>query len=346
MNYRNTVLNVDLTAIKHNYNIYKKETSKHVFAVVKANAYGLGLVDVAKYFESIDVPYICIATLDEAVTLRKSGVRSPLLVMGHVSSQHLQTVKQYNITITLPSLSYISEIQKQEISGLNIHIKVNTSMNRIGLDGFQEVNEALSHLKEAHNVEGIFTHYCCNDETMFKDFEAFKKIVSSLKYDFKYVHASSSNSSLIFKEDFTNSCRVGIGLYGGIDTHDLKIVATLNTEVISIRYVNDHETVSYGGVYKIKNTEKIATLPIGYADGILRSDRGNFVYINDKPYAIVGNICMDQMMIKVDDDVALYDTVQIFGNHTTITEIADKRNTINYEVLTTISNRVPRKYKI
>lgn len=344
MNYRNTYLEVDLSKITHNYNTYLEETKKDIFAVVKANAYGLGITEVAKHFETLNATYICVATLDEAIKLRKDGLTSPLLVMGHTASKYLDVAKQYNITITVISLDYVKEIVTQDLKGLKLHLKVNTSMNRIGLNNREEVQEAINLLKDNHQLEGIFTHYCCNDETLAKDFEQFKGIVSSLDYDFKYIHASSSFSSLILKESFTNACRIGIGLYGGINTHGLNNVARLLTEVIALRPIEKDKTVSYGGVYKTQKHDIIATLPIGYADGILRSDRGNNVFINNKAYEIVGNICMDQMMIRVDQHVALYDQVEVFGNHTTITDIANKRNTINYEVLTTISSRVPRIY--
>lgn len=345
MNFRNTYLEVHQSKIKHNYQTYLEHTQKQVFAIIKANAYGLGLIPIARLFESMNVPYLGVATLDEAMQLREHGIKSPILVMGHIDSRHLQTVKDHNITLTLPSLAYVDEIIQQKVTDLNIHIKVNTSMNRIGLEGLDEVKLAITQLKDNQNLEGIFTHYCCNDETLHKDFNTFKEIVSHCDYNFKYVHASSSNSALILKEDFTNSCRIGVGLYGGLSTHGLLNVANLYSEVIALRAIDKGDTVSYGGVFKADHQEYIATLPIGYADGILRSDRGNNVFINDKPYQIVGNICMDQMMIKGDSNINLYDKVEIFGDNTSITDIAEKRNTINYEVLTTITARVPRIYR-
>lgn len=342
--YRNTYLEVSLKDINHNYKIYKEETNKHIFTVVKANAYGCGLVEISKFFESLKSSYICVATFDEAMTLREHNIKVPVLVMGHTPSRFLKLAKEHQIAITIPSLSYIYELKDTELTDLTVHIKVNTSMNRIGLENIDEVKEALKILHK-QNIEGIFTHYCCNDEeTLNKDFSTFKNIVEQSAYDFKYIHASSSYSSLLFKEDFTNAARVGIGLYGGIRTHSLRNVAKLYTEVIAIKEIDTGSTVSYSGIHTASEKELIATLPIGYADGILRWDTGNSVTINHKQYKIVGNICMDQMMIKVDDDVKLYDKVEVFGDYTTITDIADKRKTINYEVLTSISNRVPRIY--
>ena len=339
-----THLEVDLSKVTYNYNKYKEITNKNVFAVVKANAYGLGSLDLARHYDSLKVPYLCTASLDEALFLRDNGIISPILVMGHVDSERLYLAKNNNITISLTTLALAYEIKTQNINNLKIHIKVNTRMNRLGLNNLNEVKEALELLKE-NIIEGIFTHYAKNDlDSLNEDLNKFKSIVDNLDQDFKYVHASSSNSSLIFKEDYTNACRIGIGNFGGIKSHDLVNTTSLYTKVISVREVNEGSTIGYDGIHKSLAKEYIASIKIGYGDGFLRADSGAKVLINDKLYPVVGNVCMDIAMVLVDDSVNLYDKVEIFGDKNSINNLADHRGSIVYEVLTLISNRVKRIY--
>lgn len=342
---RKTNLEVNLNNLKYNYDFYKDKTNKQIFSIVKANAYGLGAIEVSKYLISLGSNYLGVATLEEALELRDNGITSPILVMGYVAIENAQLAFENNITLTVISLSWAKELFESSVSGLNLHIKINSSMNRLGHDNFEETSKSLNLLKVKHNVEGIFTHYCCTDKvTVSKDFIKFKKIVNKLNYNFKWIHAANSYNALEFKEDFTNAIRVGIGLYGGLKNFGLKNVAQLKSEVVMIREVMPNEIISYDGLYKVEHKLKVAILTIGYADGLRRSDSGNSVFINNNKYPIIGNICMDQMMIAVDDKVSLYDEVEIFGNNIDISDIADSRNTIDYEVLTSVSSRVYRKY--
>lgn len=342
MAYRNTVLEVNTKHLLENYKIYKEVSDKDVFVVVKANAYGLGLKEVSKVFEKEKVSYLCTATFEEAMILREEGLLSPILVMGYTRHEDLGLAKKNNITITIVDSNYAKNIN---VLGLKVHLKVNTSMNRLGHNNYDELIETLNLLKDNHDIEGIYTHYStCDQNVCDQDFNKFKEIVDKLDVSFKYIHASSSRSALYYKEDYTNAVRIGIGLYGGLDDFKLKCVATLKTEVVSLRKVTQGDRISYEGNYTVSKDSIIATLPIGYADGVLRADTGNKVRINDKLYPIVGNICMDQLMLEVDESVTLHDTVEIFGESISITHIANHRNTINYEVLTGISNRVERKY--
>lgn len=342
MSHRNTYLSVNTDNIINNYNIYKEITKKHVFTVVKANSYGLGSIQIAKVLEQHNTEYLCVATLDEALELREHDIKSPILVMGYINPTELVDAKAADITVSIVSLEHAKQVM---IDGLKIHIKVNTSMNRLGHDTLNEVLASIQLLETSNIIEGIYTHYYSGDPiNIQKDFDLFNKIVSASNKEFKYIHAASSRSSLTFKEDFTNAVRVGIGLYGGILEYGLKNTASLFSEVINIRQVKANTSIGYDGLYTTVKDTYIATLPIGYADGLLRSDSGNFVAINGSKYPIVGNICMDQVMIEVDEKVSMFDQVEIFGDQVSINDIALKRNTINYEILTTISKRVERVY--
>ena len=343
MDYRKTYLEVSIKNILTNYHIYDKYVNKDIFVVTKANAYGHGMLEVSKAFEKINVKYICTATLDEAITLRENNIKSPILVMGYTHPNDIAIAKKHNITLTITSVNDAKIINESNIKDLLLHIKVNTSMNRLGVDNLDDVLEIINLLKD-NNIEGIFTHYCCV-EKIEEDFINFKKIVNQTNFNFKYIHASSSNSALSLKEDFTNAVRIGVGLYGGINSHNLKPTAKLYSEVVSIRMINKRSSVSYDGLFIAEEDTLIATIPIGYGDGVLRSDKNNYVFVNNKKYPIIGNICMDQLMIKVDEDVSLFDKVEFFGDNISIFDIAKNRNTIYYEIITLISNRVYRKYK-
>lgn len=343
--HRKTYLDIDLNNLKYNYEYLKENSSKTVFTVVKANAYGAGLIEISKFFSNLECKYLATATLDEALSIRDANIKTPILVMGYTPVSSAQLARENDITITVIDLNWAKELNKDETHNLKLHIKINTSMNRLGHNNLEEVEESINLLKDNHNIEGIFTHYCCDDkETVTKDFETFKEIVNNIHYDFKWVHASNSYNALMLKEDFTNAIRAGIGIYGGLKDLGFKNVLTLKSEVSLIRKIKNDETVSYNGLYRANNENTIAILPIGYADGVLRSDSGNNVYIKNEYYKIVGSICMDQLMVKVDDNVNINDEVEIFGNHIDPEIIAKTRNTIIYEVFTSVSHRVKRRY--
>ncbi|HZJ86153.1 MAG TPA: alanine racemase [Erysipelotrichaceae bacterium] len=343
--YRKTNLEINLNNLSYNYNYFKTITNKAIFSIVKANAYGLGIKGVSKHLEELGSDYLGVATLDEALALRSYNIKCPILVMGYVSVSDTLVAKENNITLTVLSLAWAKQLADKDINNLSLHIKVNTSMNRLGHNNLEEVKSTINLLQSKHNLEGIYTHYCCEDlEIVEKDFHNFKYIVENLSNTFKWVHASNSANALNFKEDFTNAVRVGIGLYGGLKSSKLKNVASLKSEVSLLRSLKVNETVSYEGIFRAKEDCIIAVIPVGYADGVLRADKNNKVYINNKSYPIVGNVCMDQLMILVDDKVSLYDEVEIFGENIKIEDIAKNRDSIVYEVLSLISNRVNRLY--
>lgn len=345
MKYRNTYLQVDTKSVLHNFNFYKDNVKKHIFAVVKANAYGLGMIEMAKLFEKESVEMLCVATIDEAFELRENGIENPILVMGYTPTEALACAAESNITLTVTSKDHAQSILNSNVSNLKLHIKINTSMNRLGFNSADEIKCVFDDLNINNTIEGIFTHYAINTHSgINNDFNYFKDIVDKLHYNFKYIHCASSSSSLNYQENYTNAARIGIGLYDNSISDNLKQCVALYTQVAQINKIKPEQSVGYDGNYMANESEYIATLPIGYADGILRCDTGNYVFINNAKYQIVGNICMDQLMVMVDSTVNVKDQVELFGPHISLSDYAKTRNTINYEVIAIISNRVVRKY--
>lgn len=342
--YRDTILEVNLDHFEHNYNYFKDALNKSVFTVVKANAYGLGAVTIAQVAVTLGTDYLCTATLDEALELRNNGIQHPILVMGHTDIENLNIALKHHITITIASLEWAQALSKQPLSGLKLHLKINTRMNRLGVTSLEEAQEVLN-LLQHHEIEGIFTHYYSKDvKAIDADFITFKSIVDQLNHHFKWIHASNSYAALHYPEHYTNAARIGIGLYGGTNDAQLKNVACFKTKVKTIRKINCNSSVSYDGIDTVKTGDLIAVLPIGYADGFSRLQQGSNVIINHKPYPIIGAICMDQMMVKIDDTVSINDIVELFGQQISIQIRAQLQQTISYEILTSISRRVPRTY--
>jgi alanine racemase len=217
-------------------------------------------------------------------------------------------------------------------------------MNRLGFSNIDDFKYSYDLIKDKVNVEGIFSHIynAVNKEDTYKQIYLFK--VYSDIVDVKIRHFFASDALLLYeKPDFCNGCRLGISMYGIIDYKDIKFKPTfsLYSEVVQINDV-ENETVGYNGRYKVNGKEKIAVVSIGYADGIIRKNTGRYVYINGKKYQIVGNVCMDMLFVKVDDTVKVGDKVTVIKDIEHIKEIANHLDTITYEVICSISKRVPR----
>lgn len=345
MSSRPSYLEISKHKIINNYKTYQSNAKKIIFPVIKANAYGVGMLEMAKLFADLKVGYLCVATFDEAITLRNANVKTAILVMGYTPISDLKLAKELDITIALTSKEFAQGLLETDINDLKLHIKINTSMNRLGFNSLQDLNTVFTQLKDKHRIEGVFTHYAKSDETSLrKDFNKFKSIVTGLDYPFTYIHASSSNSSLHYHESFTNAARVGMGLYDSSIDPQLENSLRLVSHVVNINKISNEDKVGYEGNYQASKETYIATIPIGYADGILRQDTGQMVYINNKAYPIIGNICMDQLMIEIDDSVSLMDEVEFFGKNQSLQTYAKHRSTISYEIIAILSNRLTRKY--
>ena len=352
--YRNTYVEVNLNNIENNVKtlINQYNDYKYYFGVVKADCYSHYGPETVDAIIRGGCNYIAVATLDEALEIRTHIKNIPILCLGIVPLEYIKKCEQNNITITISNMEYLKQLIKTECNKLKVHIKINTGMNRLGLKEKDELNSIYRIIKENNlELEGIYTHIynSSNNSVTEKQFNKFEQITEDIDLDeIPIVHLSASDATINYdKPTYANGCRLGIAMYGLIDNNELKLNSTfsLYSEVIQINDI-ENETLGYNGVYKATNKEKIAVIPIGYADGIIRKNTGRNVYINDKSFNIVGNICMDMLFVKVDDTVKVGDKVTLIKDIEHIEQIARHLDTISYEVLCSIGKRVPRIYII
>lgn len=361
-----TVLEVNLNAILHNINYHKSllKPGTKMMAMVKANAYGLGSFEVSEFLQHHHIDYLGVAYADEGVELRKKGITTPIIVMN--PEQHsYQTIIEYNLEPEIYSFRvlelFYEAVQK---SGYDkkypIHIKLETGMHRLGFKDFEldQLSETLSHKNV--KVQSMFSHLSSSDmpeekEFTLKQLEVFNKNSSYLIEKLGYTpirHILNSAGITSYKDHQHDMVRIGIGMLGESADPEiqkqLRSVVSFKTVISQISTVENGESVGYSRRYKTDHPTRIATIPVGYADGIPRligNQVGN-VGVNKTLAPIVGNICMDMMMINVDHipNVKEGDTVTVFNAHPSLKEFAGYCKTITYEVLTSISPRVKRIY--
>ncbi|WP_312389632.1 bifunctional UDP-N-acetylmuramoyl-tripeptide:D-alanyl-D-alanine ligase/alanine racemase [Chryseobacterium sp.] len=361
-----TVLEINLNAILHNINYHKsllKPTTK-MMAMVKANSYGLGSYEISEFLQHHHIDYLGVAFVDEGVELRKKGITVPIVVMN--PEQHsYETVIQYNLEPEIYSFRvlelFYEAVQK---SGYDkkypIHIKLETGMHRLGFKGFEldQLSKTLNTMNV--KVQSIFSHLSSSDIPEEKEFtlnqlETFEKNSSYLIEKLGYApirHILNSSGITSYTNHQYDMVRIGIGMLGESPSSEiqrqLRSVVSFKTVISQISLVENGESVGYSRRFKADHNTKIATIPVGYADGIPRligNQVGN-VGVNKTLAPIVGSICMDMMMINVDHipNVKEGDTVTVFNAKPSLKEFAEYCKTITYEVLTSISPRVKRIY--
>ncbi|WP_426481275.1 bifunctional UDP-N-acetylmuramoyl-tripeptide:D-alanyl-D-alanine ligase/alanine racemase [Chryseobacterium sp. R2ACT005] len=361
-----TVLEVNLNAILHNINYHKSllKPGTKMMAMVKANAYGLGSYEVSEFLQHHHIDYLGVAYVDEGVELRKKGITTPIIVMN--PEQHsYQTIIEYNLEPEIYSFRvlelFYEAVQK---SGYDkkypIHIKLETGMHRLGFKDFEldQLSETLS--QKNLKVQSMFSHLSSSDmpeekEFTLKQLEVFEKNSSYLIEKLEYAplrHILNSSGITSYTNYQFDMVRIGIGMLGESPDNEiqkqLQSVVSFKTVISQISMVENGESVGYSRKYKADHLTRIATIPVGYADGIPRligNQVGN-VGINKVLAPIVGNLCMDMMMINVDNipNVKEGDTVTVFNSKPSLKEFAGYCKTITYEVLTSISPRVKRIY--
>ena len=361
-----TVLEINLSAIAHNLKEYQKHllSSTKVMAMVKAYSYGSGTAEVARVLQFCKVDYLAVAYADEGVELRKAGISLPIMVMN-ADEAGFDSLVEYNLEPEIYSLpifhSFHQYLQQQALKGFPVHIKLNTGMNRLGFDA-AEVNELSVYLKEQHTmvVKSVFSHLVSSENAEHDGFtkqqsDLFQGSCSIIEKNIGYPFIKHiANSAGIFRHPYLqfDMVRLGIGLYGidSADEHILKLepVATLRSTVSQIRKVKTGESIGYNRKGKVERDSLIAVIRIGYADGFSRR-LGNGIgriYVNGQLASVVGNVCMDMLMIDVTEigNVKEGDVVEIFGKHLPIQKIAEWCDTIAYEVMTGVSQRVKRIY--
>jgi alanine racemase len=362
---------INLDNLAHNIREIRKIVKKDtlITAVIKANAYGHGSVEAAKVFLENGADRLAVATLSEAIELREAGIDLPILILGYTPESQYSQVIEYNITQTIynfESASAFSQAASLQNKTGTIHIKIDSGMGRIGfLPNDESVDEIINISKLPNiNIEGIFTHFATADE---KDksytrlqYERFSTVVKKLEekgLSIPIKHVSNSAAIIDFPEYNLDMVRPGIILYGYYPSNDvnkdriqLKPAMTLRAKISNVKTVSKGTGISYGQIFVTERESKIATIPIGYADGYTRMLTSKAeAFIKGKRVPVVGRICMDQCMLDVTDveDVKIGDEVVLLGygeGHPDADEIGEKLNTISYEVLCMVGRRIPRVY--
>ena len=359
-----TILEVNLNAVVDNLNYFRsflKPETKMV-CMIKADGYGAGAVEIAKTLQDHRVDYLAVAVADEGVTLRKAGITANIMIMNPEMTA-FKTMFDYDLEPEVYSFrlmdALIKAARKEGITGWPVHIKLDTGMHRLGFDPVHDIDEVIDRLKHQSAIipRSVFSHFVGSDSDGFDEFSAqqfalFDEGSRKLQSVFTHKilrHIDNSAGIEHFPERQMDMCRLGIGLYGidPRDNHILHTVSTLKTTLLQMRHVPAGETVGYSRKGKIERDSVIAAIPIGYADGLNRhlGNRHGYCLVNGQKAPYVGNICMDVAMIDVTDIPCVEgDQVEIFGEHLPVTALSDTLDTIPYEVLTGVSNRVKRVY--
>lgn len=358
-----TILEVNLDAIVHNFNYYRSKLKPEtkMVCMVKAFGYGAGYYELAKTLQEHRCDYLAVAVADEGAELRKAGITIPLIVMNpEFSSFNVLFENQLEPEVYSFRLldAMIKETERRGITSYPIHLKIDTGMHRLGFHP-NDIPDICARLKEQTGltVRSIFSHLAGSDSSAFDEFthhqldtftQAAKELESELEY--KVIkHILNSAGIERFTEYQMDMVRLGIGLYGvsASGQKGLRNVSTLKTTILQIQNVPANDSIGYSRMSYVKRDSRIAIIPIGYADGLNRhfSNGGGEVSIHGKRCPIIGNICMDACMIDVTEiDAREGDSVIIFGEELPVNELSNKLNTIPYEILTSISPRVKRVY--
>ncbi len=375
---KRTWAEISLNAIEHNYNVIRNKVADgtKVCCVIKADGYGHGAVELSQIYEKLGADFFAVSNIDEGIEIRKSGSKLPIVILGYTPVSEAENLAEYDISQAVFSLEYAKELSEkcvEEDCICKMHIKVDSGMSRIGFmcQEFPRDEYSIEEICEACclpnlEVEGLFTHFCVSDEDAEgreftnKQYENFIHVRDSLKkrgVDISVVHCSNSGAIEDYPETCCDMVRAGIILYGLApssklaDRLDLVPAMTLKTVVAFVKEVQKGATISYGRTFTADRKMKIATVPIGYADGFIRQNaKDGYMTVNGKKAKIVGRICMDQTMLDVTDieDVKTGDEVVVFGTgengEPTADSLAENTGTINYETVCLVGKRVPRIY--
>ncbi len=375
---RRTWAEVDVDAIKHNYNIIRQTVRKDadIMCVIKADGYGHGAVFLAKLYEELGADKFAVSNIEEAMQLRESGVKLPILILGFTPAEMAKQLADNDISQAVFTDEYANELSRFAVRdnvNVKIHIKLDTGMSRIGFmyqnteRDAQSIDliERVCHLPNLIH-EGIFTHFALSDEgnegiaPTTHQLDCFVNAVERLRergIEFETVHCSNSGAIIDYKQANFDCVRAGIILYGLSPSEklagklDLQPAMRIKSVIAQIKTVAAATPVSYGGTFVTDRPTKIATVPIGYADGYTRS-LGNRAYmtVRGRKAPVIGRVCMDQVMLDISgiDDVRVGDEVTVIGNGSdnalSFDDIAKLTGTINYEVVCLVGKRVPRVY--
>ncbi|WP_321342789.1 bifunctional UDP-N-acetylmuramoyl-tripeptide:D-alanyl-D-alanine ligase/alanine racemase [uncultured Draconibacterium sp.] len=358
-----TVLEINLNALVHNLNTFRKllHPETKIMVMVKAFSYGSGDVEIAQLLQHQNVDYLAVAVADEGVQLRNAGITIPIVVMNP-EHDSFQNMIDFNLEPNIYSLQLLQQFEAAVtefgITNFPIHVKIDTGMNRLGLKTEKEIEQVIEFIvKSKHlHIQSVFSHLAGSDDQELDDFthqqfERFAHLSGLIEKAFDYKidkHILNSAGIERFPNHQMNMVRLGIGLYGISQTGlQLQQISTLRTTVSQVKTIESNETIGYNRRGKVLHQSRVAIVPMGYADGINRR-LGNGLgsaFINGQEARMIGNICMDMLMLDVTNlDVSPGDTVEIFGPNISISTLAQLLETIPYEILTGISQRVKRVY--
>ena len=366
---KRTWVEINLSHLKHNVSEMRKQLpdSCRYLGVVKANAYGHGAVQVAKCLEEMEVAYLAVACLDEAIELREAGVHAKILILGPSLPEYAPTIAQLGNVCQAVGSYRLAQAFNDALEGtdliLPVHIKLETGMGRTGFDvrklkGLEDAKNTMS--LEHLEIRGVFTHFAVSDELgdpyTWNQYTLFTQSIEWLEQEsgekFLVRHCTNSAAMVNYPQMYMDMVRPGLAQYGLYPAGErgaleLKPVMSLKTRVVEITEHEAGESISYGRTYTCPDSKRFAVLPIGYADGLPRSLSGQFsVVIGGKPAPQCGRICMDMCMVDITDlpEVQVGDEVEIFGEQQSVDVLAEVADTISYELLCAVSPRVPRVY--
>jgi alanine racemase len=358
-----TVLEIDLSALTHNFNYLKSklQVDTKFLAVVKAFAYGSDSVAIAKHLQKQNIDYFAVAYTKEGALLRDEGITTPILVL-HPQPINFKTIIERCLEPSIYSFKVLNEFirvcEEQEQTNYPVHIKFNTGLNRLGFSE-EDVDAIVSKLLSttAIKAKSIFSHLAASEDAEEVNFttnqiKKFTRIANDFETKIGYkpwLHLCNTSGVINYPEAHFNMVRCGIGLYGfgnsAKEDQNLKPIARLKSVISQIHTINEGETVGYNRAYKANGIEKTATIPIGHADGISRiyGKGKGFVIIAGEKAPIIGNVCMDMIMVNVTNiNCNEGDEVIVFDATYKANTLAEHANTISYEILTAISQRVKR----
>lgn len=368
MNHR-TYLKIDLNKLEHNFNCVRNKLPSNIkiLGVIKANAYGHGAVEIGKFLDG-KCDFFGVACIEEAVELKKAEIKTPILILGRVFPFDIETAVKYDVRI--PIFSYddavaLSNEAVKQGKNMPFHFCIDTGMSRIGFQVSEESADICKSITELPNIfaEGLFSHFATADEKDLSKaveqrnkYKKFCKMLSDRGIEIPIKHLNNSAGIMNFDEYF-DMCRMGIITYGlypsdevDKDILDLEPIMSWHTKISHIKELEPNREISYGGTFKTDRVTKVATVPVGYADGFPRclSNKGK-VIINGKYAKILGRVCMDQFMVDVSDiECNINDEVVLFGTqknaHISLEELANSAYSFNYELPCRIPVRVNRVY--
>jgi alanine racemase len=366
---RPTYLEVDLDVLAANYRAIAAHVAPaRVMPILKANAYGHGLVEVARKLEAVGAPYVGVAYLEEGLRLRQHGVRLPVLVLGGIVGSQIPRFLEHDLTLTASSVDKLRAIDEQAAAlgrPATVHLKIDTGMERIGVHWYSAEALLEASLKCRHaRVEGIFTHFANADgrdlahaRLQLERFHEVLRFYERRSLPTPLRHAANSGATLQLPESYFDMVRPGVVFYGAAPSAEVPVTISVRqalrwvTHVVYFKVVKPGNPVSYGSAWAPAELTRVVTLPAGYGDGYMRAMSGKAeVIVHGKRYPVVGRICMDQMMVAIGGDSAYNgDEAVLLGTSgsatITIEELAAWAGTIAHEVLTNINTRVPRVYR-